>query len=104
MEHLATTSEGDRSKARERIARRVARKLGVGSMRGWSNGDRAGFKELASAVDLIPGLERWTRADRQDLVQVMCAKGGITEDKYIARLRRHARLLQAWSLIASGGG
>lgn len=104
MEHLAATAEGDRSMALERLARRVARKLGVGSMRGWSHGDRAGFMELAPAVDPIPDLERWTRSDKQDLVKVMCAKGAITEDRYIARLRRHARLLQAWSLIASGGG
>ena len=104
METLAPPAGGDRTMARERIDRRGARKLGVGSMRGWSDGDRAGFKELASAVDLIPDLERWTRSDKRDLVQVMCAKGAITEDRYIARLRRHPRLLQAWSLIASGEG
>lgn len=104
LRHLSTEAKGDRRAARERIALRVARRLGAGSMHRWPQADRSGFADLAPAIDPIGDLERWSAADKARLIRLMRAKGGITEDAYIASLRRHQRLLDSWAHMLKGTG
>jgi hypothetical protein len=101
LRHLGRTADGDRSVARERITARVARLLGIRSMRAWSAADTDGFAELAPAIDLIDDLRDWSVVDKRRLVTLMCAKGALTEDRYIRLLRGHRRLLEAWAQVVT---
>ncbi len=105
LEHLGRTATADRLNATDRIVQRVARRIGAGAAhRRWPAADRQGFAHLAPAVDLIPDLEEWSAAERRSLIAVMRAKGALTEDRYLHLLRRHERLLNAWSrLVATEG-
>lgn len=102
LHYLAKVTKGDRHAARERIALRVARRLGAGSMKRWSGADRSGFADLAPAIDPISDLERWSVKDKRLLVELMRAKGRVTEDHYIALLNRHQRLIRAWWTLLQG--
>lgn len=101
LHHLAGISRGDRHQALRIVSRRVARALGVSrNMRSWPDRDRAGFVDLAPAIDLIPDLEKWPPGEKRLLVSLMRSKARLTEDQYIASLRRHKRLLKAWCMLA----
>ncbi|MCA9291273.1 MAG: hypothetical protein KDA25_09090 [Phycisphaerales bacterium] len=93
---------GDRAKAEARARRRLARLLGIGDRRRWSAAERASFSSLSPLVALVPGLETWSARDRRALVMVMRAKGGVREDDFIRRLRRHARLRRGLASVAAG--
>lgn len=103
LHHLAQMEHGDRSAAGARMTDRVARALGIRSMRTWSAAERAGFAHMAPAVDLIDDLPSWPPADKRRLMTLMCAKGALTEDRYAQLLRGHRRLLDAWARVLRSG-
>ena len=50
------------------------------------------FNYFAVVLMLIPDLDRWTVADKDDLVQIIGAKTGASETLYLKLLQKHARL------------
>jgi len=44
---------------------------------------------------VLPGIGRWTRAERKDLVQVIRHKGGVSEGDYLEAFRQHGKLADA---------
>ena len=54
-----------------------------------------------AAVKGVPGVERWTRAERAALAAVARAKGGRRESDYAARLDAHPRLRAALVRLAT---
>lgn len=100
LRSIARLHAGDRKRAGSAALERVRSALNVRSMAGWPTGERSAFADLAPAMAAIPDLEKWPAADRSLLVAIMRAKGRPTEDRYIALLRRHHRLLRAWAGLA----
>ncbi len=56
----------------------------------------APFPPLALVVAQIPGLARWTRAERRALGAVLLAKTGPVERDFVVALARHTRLIAEW--------
>jgi hypothetical protein len=89
---LASAPEADRSAALRACEARVAQRLGVRSFPRWAPGERLWFRRWAPLIDAIPGWNRWSRAERRALVEVVRAKGGRRESDYARLFDRHARL------------
>jgi hypothetical protein len=101
--HIARRFEGDRrAAAREAIAR-VQRALGIRRRRDWPAHEWRAFEDLAPVATLIPDLERWPAADRQRLVDVMRAKGGPSESRYVRLLDGHTRLRKSLEALIPAG-
>lgn len=100
LRSVARLHAGDRKRAGLAALERVRSALNVRSMAGWPTDERSAFADLAPAMAAIPDLGTWSAADRSLLVAIMRAKGRPTEDRYIALLRRHHRLLRAWAGLA----
>jgi hypothetical protein len=69
---------------------------GVRSLRGFSAGERLAWQRWSPLVVFaLPGVSRWSLADRRALARVIRAKGGRDETEFIARFAAHRKLQQA---------
>src|SRR6185503_6338750 len=59
------------------------------------------FNYFAVVLMLIPDLDRWTMADKDDLVQIIGAKTGASETLYLKLLQKHARFRKALIKLGS---
>jgi len=85
VEHcMARHFGGDAGKMRRASADRLSRVLGVESM-----GD------LALVVSLIPGIDRWTQAEKLALAAIFRAKEGTNERRYLCLLQQHVKFRDA---------
>jgi hypothetical protein len=78
-----------------REAERVLRGAGAGGP--W-------FARWAPLVLALPGVERWSAAERRALLAVIRAKGGPRESEYVLRFDRHRKLRRALLALAAQGG
>jgi hypothetical protein len=92
---LAGRFGADRERAADECAREAARRLGARPGRDWSADERVAFRRWAPLVTLLPGLERWSPADRRALLAVIRAKGGRRESDFVRRFDAHRRLRAA---------
>jgi hypothetical protein len=93
---LAARSRGDRERVLEQCSRETMRLTGVRSLRGFSAGERLAWQRWSPLVVFaLPGVSRWSLAERRDLGRVIRAKGGRDESEFIARFAAHSKLQQA---------
>ncbi len=86
----------------ERIAMERARALlGVAParFRALSLAERQAFARWSPLVMCLD-VSRWTVAEKRGLAQVMIAKGGPSEDEFVSRFERHARLRRGLVALA----
>jgi len=100
-DHVARRFQGDRRAATREASARVRRALRVRRRAGWSREERRAFERLALVATLIPDLERWSAADRRRLVDVLRAKGGPSEARYVRLLDGHRRLRRSLEKLAT---
>jgi hypothetical protein len=86
---------GDPDEARRRATSRVARLLSVRIPSG-----RA-FGNLALVLDAVPDFPRWTRGERAAVVEIVRAKEGDEEIRYLRLLQSHPRLRRALIRLGS---
>ena len=91
---MAAENGGLASRLRAASEKRVAAALGVSPAR-WPPEQRSAFAEFSLVLDLIPGLARWSRADRAAVAEIVRAKTSRAETAYLRGLRRHSRLRRA---------
>jgi hypothetical protein len=72
--------------------REAMRLCGVRSLAGFTPGERLAWRRWSPLVIALPGVSRWSRADRRALVGVVRAKGGVRESDFVARFIAHPRL------------
>ena len=94
----AAIANDDPDEARRRATSRVARLLSIRIPSG-----RA-FENLALVLDALPDFPRWTRAERSAVVEIVRAKDGDEEVRYLHLLQRHARLRKALIRLGSVAG
>jgi len=100
MRYLGGRFGVDREAGARACAREAASLLGVRSFAGWSAGEREAWARWAPLVRVLPGLARWSAAERRALVAVIRAKGGRFESEFVRRFDRHAKLRRAVATIA----
>jgi hypothetical protein len=74
--------------------------LGLRSHEGFSAGERLAWERWSPLVLILPGVDRWSTADRRALVRVVRAKGGRRESDFLRRFDRHPRLGKALLQLA----
>jgi hypothetical protein len=92
---MAREFGGDAGLARTESARRVGRILGVDAGRLRGEGRRA-FESLALVLDALPDLARWSREEKRGAAEVLKAKAGKDETRYLRLMRRHERMREAF--------
>jgi hypothetical protein len=85
---------------RERVlaecVKTVMQLTGVRSLRGFSAGERLAWERWSPLVVFaLPGVSRWSLAERRALARVIRAKGGRDESEFVARFAAHPKLQQA---------
>jgi hypothetical protein len=63
-------------------------------------GDKLAWERWAPLVLLLPGVERWTRAEKRALAAVVRAKGGRRESDFVAKFDAHPKLRAALVRLA----
>ncbi len=115
MKFLAERFGSDRERAKHECARQAAALLGVdgagrtadggegwsaGGLVGWSAGERLAWERWAPLVLILPGIARWSAAERRSLAEVVRAKGGRRESEFVRRFDAHRRLRRAIVALA----
>jgi hypothetical protein len=89
---IARRFAGDRVRAAAACERDARHLLGVGSFTGWSAGELHAWSRWAPLVTLLPGVSRWSAAERGALASVIRAKGGPREDAFVRAFDAHPKL------------
>jgi hypothetical protein len=97
---LAERYGADRERSERELAAQAAQLLGLRSFGRFPPGERLAWRRWAPLICSLPGIERWSAADRASLVDVVRAKGAMRESDFVARFDRHRRLRQAVRQIA----
>ena len=90
VRHMSKEFGGDGRRFRDVAARSLARALGAQAPLGGS--ERAAFENFAMVATLIPNVARWNASERLGLLEIIRAKTGRDEVRYLDLLRRHERL------------
>jgi hypothetical protein len=96
---IARRFAGDRARAAAACERDAQRLLGIGSLAGWSAEERHAWSRWAPLATLLPGLERWSPAERGALAAVIRAKGGPREDAFVHAFDAHPKLGDALAAL-----
>ncbi len=97
---LAAHDGGEPDRGARACALEAAARLGAGPTSAWTRGERLAFGRWAPLVLLLPGLARWSAAERRALVAVIRAKGGRRESDFVRRFDAHAKLRAAIAAAA----
>ena len=101
-EFLARGWGAERERAARDCEREAARRLGVRSRTDFSRGERIAWNRWSPLVLVLPGLERWSAAERAALARVIRAKGG-RRSEFVRRFDGHPRLRRAIAALARRG-
>jgi len=91
---MAAEFEGDAGKMRRTTQSRLSRILEA-DLDAYTAHERWAFSNFAVSLALVPGLERWTRAEKRSLLSIIRAKAGRSETRYLRLLQQHPRLREA---------
>jgi len=94
-DRIAREFGADRARAEDECADRVQRLLGVRDLLGWSAGERLAWRRWAPIALALPGVARWSAAERRALALVIRAKGGRRESDFVRLFDAHEPLRRA---------
>jgi hypothetical protein len=97
---VAARFGSDREKAAAVLTREAMTSLGLRSFSGYSADERLAFARWAPLVAILPGLSKWTAAERRALVRVIRAKGGRRESDFVNLFDAHRKLRRAIRALA----
>lgn len=100
IDYVAKRFGFNRRSAERTCAAEAARLLGARVTRRTSTGERLAWKRWGPLVLILPGIERWPKADRRALAAIVRSKGGPRESEYLLRFDRHRRLRRAIQRLA----
>jgi hypothetical protein len=91
---------GGEGKLRQALVTSVAHALGV-RPRDLSSAEHRVFSDLALVLALIPDLSRWSKEEKSAIRQIVRAKTGTDELRYVRLLQRHLKLRDWLRMIGS---
>jgi hypothetical protein len=103
-EFLAVNYGADREKGIRECAVEAGKLLGVRSTARFTPDQRLWWKRWSPLVLLLPGVNRWSTANRRGLVDIIKAKGGKSEIEFVKKFNRHMLLQRALVKLILGGG
>jgi hypothetical protein len=100
---LARRFGSERARAERACAEEAAARVGRPDWRGLPAPERRAFLRFSPLLLLLPGVERWSAAERRALIGVVRAKGGMRESDFVRRFDAHPRLPGALVRLATAG-
>jgi hypothetical protein len=97
---LARRFGSDRMDALDACAREAGARLGLRAWRAWPEDERAAWIRWAPVVLALPGLERWSGAERRALAHVIRLKGSRRESDFVRAFDAHTRLRRSLERLA----
>ena len=88
---MAREFNGDALSMRAASVKQVARALQLDPS-GWSPAERRSLENWSLVLSLIPGLAKWTEAEKRGTADIIRSQSSRNEMEYLRRTRRHARL------------
>ncbi|MFC1799844.1 hypothetical protein ACFL2Z_02925 [Candidatus Eisenbacteria bacterium] len=85
----------DREKGIRTCSREAARLLGLRSLRRFTSGERLAWDRWSPVIVALKGIKGWSPAQKRALVDVVRAKGGQRESRFVDLFDRHHRLQKA---------
>lgn len=101
MAFLARRFGSERARAGAVTGAEAAALLGVSTVSEWSAEEREAWHRWAPLVVVLPGVARWSRAERRALAEVVRAKGSRRESDFVLAFDAHAKLRRAIVALAS---
>lgn len=88
---MAKSFGGDAGRMRRAASQRVARILGLKTEE-LKQSEQQAFENLSLVLSLIPDLSGWTKDERGAVTQIIRAKAGADEARYLRLMQQHRRL------------
>jgi hypothetical protein len=98
---LARRFGADREHGERVCADEAAELCGVRDWQRWSPDEQCAWRRWSPLLLVLPGVERWTAAERSAAAQVARAKGGRRESDYVRLLDAHRKLRAALRRLAA---
>ena len=92
---LAKSPARNRADALDAASHALMRLTGLPSLRGFTPNERLAWQRWSPFLFALPGLSRWSNAERGALVPLLRAKGGRRESDFAALFAAHPRLARA---------
>lgn len=92
---LAKSPAGNRADALAAASTTLMQITGLRSLRGFTPSERQAWQRWSPFMLALPGLPRWSVADRRAIARVVRAKGGRSEGDFAALFAAHPRLVRA---------
>ena len=94
QKEMARSFDGDAAKMRSEAVRFAERLLNTSTSR-WAEPAKMSFSNFAIVLLLIIDVRRWSRAEKQMLLQIVDAKANTDESKYLRLMQKHERFRSA---------
>lgn len=101
--YLAKRFGSQRHLAGPVCAREARARLGETARMPRAAGEKLAWERWGPVVVLLPGVERWSRAEKRALAAVVRAKSGRRESDFVARFDAHRKLRAALVRLATSG-
>lgn len=98
---LARRFGSDRERAEAVLILEARALLGLGALSGWSAGERLAFRRWAPLVTILPGVARFTPAEKRGLAAVIRAKGSRHESDFVRLFDAHRKLRRSIAALAA---
>ena len=92
---LAQRAGADRERALKACSREAMTLLGLRSLQGFTAEERLAWMRWGPLMASLPGLSRWSAAEKRALVHVVRAKGACREGDFVALFAAHPKLESA---------
>ncbi len=91
QKQMANRFKGSAERIRDTSVETLGAVLGIRT-RSWNAAELAALRDFAVTLSLVPNLGRWSTAEKQQLVQIIQAKAGKDEARYLRLMQKHERL------------
>ncbi len=100
MDWVAQHFGDDPDRGAAACATEAAARLGAGPGPGWTPAERHAFARWAPLALMLPGIARWSAAERRGMAAVMRAKGSRRESDFVRAFDAHAKLREGVATLA----
>jgi uncharacterized protein YejL (UPF0352 family) len=93
--------KGNRNSATQKASQKLVNVLKVKRLSLWSENELRALDRLAPFIINIPNLSKWNKSDKDLLIEIIKAKGGKSEKKYVLLSLKHKRFIESLTQMAT---
>ncbi|HYT50031.1 MAG TPA: hypothetical protein VEL78_06545, partial [Pyrinomonadaceae bacterium] len=97
---MAREFHGNSEEIRAHSLHFVTRALRINTAR-WTNGETDALENLSLVLAMIPGIEKWSTAEKELATRVIRTKGRYDEANYLKLMQKHSKLRDAMIRLGS---